>query len=144
MPYSKYSTCKLNAKQVSSIIGVMLQEFLGTYFYDTGQTRPAVSIQKPAEDKRVEGLELVIDESSVSRNRDATWAFQVISRTDDSEQKLGECAELLRTIFSKGGRIRYQGADRTIDSLSRIIVVLPYGALLYWRSRLEVDPLLGT
>lgn len=137
-----YSTCPLNPNQVSVIVGSLIQEHLGIYFYDNGFTRPAVSIQKPEENKRVEGLELVVDQTGISKNVDAYWIVQVLDRTGDQESSLAlsNCAELFRKWFKQGGRVIYQGSNESIGAIARIIVKIPYGALMYWRARFQIDP----
>ncbi len=136
----KYATCPLNPKQVSIIVGSLISNYLGVYYYDNNTTRPAVSIQKPEENKRVEGLELVVDAAAISKNVDAVWQIQVLERSDDPDNKLAKCAEIFRRMFNNGGRVLYQGSNESIGSIARIMVIIPYGALLYWRKRIGLDP----
>lgn len=116
-------------KSVSRILGTLLEEFLGTYTYDNGQTRVAVSIGKPLHTGTVRGLELIIPRCPDIRKHLELWNCYVIDRNDDSSEKLADLVDRLRCSHESFPLVTYLPATSEFNNYEQIYFQTNTGAL---------------
>lgn len=135
----KMKTCNLTAREVATILGMLLDEFLGTLEYPNGQSRKAVSINKLDKKSTVEGLELVISPTYNTDNRNKQWICYLVARNDAALNRLQGAVETLERLFPRGFESSYTPNNYDLNNYPQVALVFSYGILAALRFKLLSD-----
>lgn len=139
MPY-QVNNCPLSAKQVATIFGTMLQDYLGTYTYSNGETRFAVSVGKANMEQSVEGIELIVNPAPDTEGHSQMWTFFLVGRDGYNPADLATLAEKLKSMAVSGHRIMFEPETDKYDNFPQLICVFPLGFINLYRMVYNVSP----
>lgn len=135
-----YATQPMTAQVVSQIIGCLFEDLIGVYRYDDNTTRPAITINKPIENRTLlESVECVVGAAPKVRGRDSWWSVYFLYKDYDGDSSdLGKIANRLRALQTEGMTIDYLPGDKTIEAIPQISVKIPVGYLFVLRRKLRL------
>ena len=115
MAFQNTNKCVVNItpKDVQIILGFTIRNYLGKYTYDSNQTRPAVGRVNAAEDKMVDGVELIIPSTPTFDRSTPSWECWLLARDTDSQtlDNLFLATRQLKAVFKQSRFVPMEAND---------------------------------
>jgi hypothetical protein len=119
----------LTPKDVSVVMGTLLKDHLGTYKYDDGKERVAISIGKPTKHLTVTGLELIVPKMPNVRDSNEYWSLYLIDRSDTDGNDLYMAYRTLKEKLALFTKIIYLPSVEEFDNYDQIAMTLHLGQI---------------